>query len=221
MKLTDDRQWQITNRRLLGGIILLGLAASGLASPYMPQLLTPAYAANVSPILLSQMVSGPNLTVAGNPVGAATIVEFFDYRCPYWMMQPRLRALIAKDKRVRLVFKEWPIFGGPSVDAARLALAAQWQGKYLEAHTALFDLPRSMDESSIRSALTHAGIDMERLDRDLVAHAHDIDAQLRQNNSEAREIGFQGTPGFVIEADAAPGALSKAQLETLVNQAVK
>ncbi len=220
MKPKDDLQRRSANRRLLGGIVFLGMAASGLAFRYVPELLSPAHAANVSPALLKQMVSAPDLPVAGNPVGAVTIAEFFDYRCPYCrMMQPRLQALITHDKRVRLVFKEWPIFGGVSVNAARLAIAAQWQGQYLEAHAALFTLPRGMDEPAIRAALSHAGIDMARLDRDLAAHAHDIDAQLRQNDSEAREMGFQGTPAFVIGANAAPGSLSDAQLEVLVNQA--
>lgn len=225
MKPTEARQRQITGRRLLAGIVILGLAASGLAYRYTPQLLgvvNAAYAATVSPALVQRMASEPDLPITGNPVGAVTIIEFFDYRCPYCrVMQPRLQALIAKDKRVRLVFKEWPIFGGASIDAARLALAAQWQGKYLAAHEALFGLPRTMDEASIRSALTEAGVDMTRLDHDLADHARDIDAQLRRNNSEAQEIGFQGTPGFVIGAAAAPGALSEAQLEALVDKAAE
>lgn len=71
----------------------------------------------------------------------------------------------------------------------------------------------------MRAALSSAGIDMARLDRDMADHAHAIDTQLAANDREARELGFQGTPGFVIGKAAVPGALSEAQLSALVNQA--
>lgn len=210
-------------RRMLGSMALLVATAAGLAYAFTPRLLqamSPAQGASVPAGILRQVQSAPGTPIAGNPVGRVSVVEFFDYRCPYCrMMQPRLKALVAKDKRVRLVLKDWPIFGGASVYAARAALAAQWQGKYLPANEALFALPRAMDEASIRAALANAGVDMARLDRDLAAHGGEIDTQLRQIDSEARSIGFEGTPGFVVGTTAAPGALTDGQLETLVDQA--
>jgi protein-disulfide isomerase len=171
--------------------------------------------------LARQLVSGSGLPTAGDPAGAITVAEFFDYRCPTCrMMQPRLEALIAQDKRVRLVFKEWPIMGGVSVTAARLTLAAQWQGKYLLAHNTLITLPLGTDEQTARSALAAAGIDMSQLARDLAAHDQDIEAQLRRNHDEARRLGFEGTPSFVIGTAAVSGAPSASQLQTLVDQAI-
>jgi protein-disulfide isomerase len=77
------------------------------------------------------------VSVLGNPRGAVTVVEFFDYRCPYCrIMEPRLHELLTQDKSVRLVLKDWPIFGGVSVYAAQVAIAAGWQGKYAPVHDA-------------------------------------------------------------------------------------
>jgi protein-disulfide isomerase len=73
-----------------------------------------------------------------------TVVEFFDYRCPCCrIMEPRLHELLTEDPSVRLVLKDWPIFGGMSVYAAQVAIAAGWQGKYAPVHDALFTLPRA------------------------------------------------------------------------------
>ena len=153
-------------------------------------------------------------------MGPVTVAEFFDYRCPYCrIMQPTLDALVAKDRRVRLVAKEWPIFGGQSVTAARVALASQWQGKYAAVHKAFFALPRTMDEASIRQAAASVGVDMARLDRDLAARGREIDAELATVDREARALGFQGTPGFVVGTLVAPGAIPAAGLDDMVNRA--
>jgi len=153
-------------------------------------------------------------------MGTVTVVEFFDYRCPYCrVMQPRLEALAAKDKRVRILFKDWPVFGGVSVSAARVALAAQFQGKYLAVQKALFALLRTMDEAALRGAVAGAGVDMAQLDRDLTVRSAAIDASLARTGEEARAIGFQGTPGLVVGAMVMPGALTDVELQRLVNQA--
>jgi hypothetical protein len=71
------------------------------------------------------LLHDPNSAFLGNPRGAVTVVEFFDYRCPYCrIMEPRLQELLAQDKSVRLVLKDWPIFGGMSVYAAQCAATA-------------------------------------------------------------------------------------------------
>ncbi len=212
-------------RTRIGAVLVIGVLAAGLAWQMAAQpspLVSPASAANVPQAIAKSIGSDPDAPVAGNPLGSVTVSEFFDYRCPYCrMMQPTLAALVAKDKRVRLVAKEWPIFGGPSVTAARVALAAQWQGKYAAVHDALFKLPRTMDEDSIRAAAASAGVDMARLDRDLASRSKEIDAELATVDREARSLGFQGTPGFVIGTLIAPGAIPAAGLDDMVNRAAK
>lgn len=158
--------------------------------------------------------------VGGNPVGAVTVVEFFDYRCPYCrIMEPRLKTLLRQDKDVRLVWKDWPIFGGVSIYAAQVAIAAAWQGKYQAVHDALFSLPRAMDRAAVLAVARTAAVDMTRLDSDLSERAAEIAAILDRTDGEARLLRFQGTPGFVIGHALVPGALSADDLEKLVGQA--
>jgi len=210
--------------RNIGLLLVLGLSAVGLFFLSRGLSVTAAgHAASTSPAnLVRQMASDPGTPIGGNPAGTITMLEFFDYRCPYCrIMQPRVAALLAKDKRVRLVLKEWPIFGGISVYAARVALAAQWQGKYDAVHEALFALPRAMDEPSVRAAAAAAGVDMTRLDHDLAKRNDEISATLLQTDREARSLGLQGTPGFVVGSTLVPGAISEGDLEKLVDQAAK
>ena len=73
----------------------------------------------------------PDIPVAGNPNGDITIVEYFDYQCPYCRkLEPELRQVVQDDGKVRLVLKDWPILGPVSVVAARMALACKYQDKY-------------------------------------------------------------------------------------------
>ena len=206
-------------------LAVVALLAAGLAyemAVQSPALMSTASAAALPKEVANKLGTDPGAPSGGNPVGSVTVVEFFDYRCPYCRtMQTALDALTAKDRRVRLVFKEWPIFGGASVTAARIALAAGWQGKYAAVHEALFKLPRTMDEAAIRTAAGAAGVDMARLDRDLAARSGELDAALAKVDVEARMIGFQGTPGFVVGRFVAPGAVPPAEMDKLVERAVR
>lgn len=217
-------KWKLS----VGGIVktLLVVALGGGVAYQMAaqptSIMSAASAAFLPPEIIEQIGRDPAAPVTGNPVGPVTVVEFFDYRCPYCRtMEPTLGVLVAKDKRVRLVFKEWPIFGGASVTAARIALAASWQGKYAAVHEALFKLPRTMDEASIRQAAAAAGVDLARLDHDLATRGKEIDGALARVDGEARVIGFQGTPGFLIGSLVAPGAIPARQLDTMVEQAAR
>lgn len=135
-----------------------------------------------------------------------TILEYFDYNCPYCRtLAPVLRALLVQDRRVAVIYKEWPIFGGISVYAARSALAAQWQGKYLVAHDALFRGPELTKKQDVDEALARVGIDLARLRKDEVRHAADIEASLERNDAEAHSLNLRGTPGVVLGGKVLPG----------------
>src|SRR5882762_6809242 len=74
----------------------------------------------------------------GNPDGDITIVEYFDYQCPYCKkVAPDLAQVVKDDGKVRLVMKDWPVLGPPSDLAARLVLATRYQDKYEASHQAL------------------------------------------------------------------------------------
>src|SRR5579863_4698196 len=107
---------------------------------------TPASAQNIALITTegqSAILADPGTDPAGAADADLRIVEYFDYNCPYCKkIAPDLERLLAQDGKIALVYKEWPILGDVSVIAARAALAARWQGKYLAAHDALMHGPK-------------------------------------------------------------------------------
>ncbi len=155
------------------------------------------------------------------PVGAAkpdvTIVEYFDYNCPYCKkLVPALQAILAQDPKVAVVYKDWPILGPVSVYAASSALAAGWQGKYLAAHDALISGPRLAQNDQVDSILQRAGVNVDTLKKDRVTHAKEIEALLRRNDEEAHALTLEGTPGLVIGRQLVPGIADVNSLKQLV-----
>jgi protein-disulfide isomerase len=154
----------------------------------------------------------------GNP--DVSVVEYFDYNCPYCRkLAPSIHALIDKDHKVAVVFKEWPIFGGISVYAARSALASQWQGKYLTAHDALISAPRLSQEAEVDETLQNAGINVVELKRTLATHGAQIDAILARNTAEAHSLGMRGTPGLLVGRDVCTDIGDLTALQNAVTEA--
>jgi protein-disulfide isomerase len=152
------------------------------------------------------IVTDPGTAILGVENPDVTVVEYFDYNCPYCRkLAPSIRALVATNHKVAVVFKEWPIFGGISVYAARSALASQWQGKYLAAHDALIGAPRLSQEAEVDKTLQQAGIDIPRLKSTLATHGAQIDAILARDNAEAHSLGMRGTPGLLVGRDVSTG----------------
>jgi protein-disulfide isomerase len=164
----------------------------------------------------------PAAPVTGNPDGDITIVEWSDYQCPYCRrVEPELRQIVQDDGKVRLVLKDWPILGPVSVTAARMALAAKFQDKYDAAHDAMMGVNSKLTEPRINELLTGAGLDMDRLKRDLAGRARDIDAILKRNNDQAEAFGFRGTPSFIVGKFRVPGVLTMAEFEQVIADARK
>jgi protein-disulfide isomerase len=198
---------RITRRNTLkGGLAVVAFGAAGLNS-YL------AFAQRVTadPLSRDSVLKDPAIPVAGNPQGDITIVEYFDYQCPYCKkIHPVLSEVVKADGKIRLVYKNWPIFGGISITAARLVMAAQYQNKYVEAHDALMTATNRLTEPRLKELLVQAGVDVDRADADLVAHAGAIDAALKRSDDQAKAFGFQGTPGFIIGSFRVPGVLDGA-----------
>lgn len=134
--------------------------------------------------------------VAGNPQGKITVVEYFDYRCPYCKAAlPDINKLIADNKDIRFVLKEFPILSPVSERAARAALGAKAQGKYLPVHNALM-AEKNLDDAAIDRILVANGVDVARAKADGATKA--ADAQLTEINQLAKLTGVTGTPAFVI-----------------------
>jgi protein-disulfide isomerase len=170
----------------------------------------------------SQVLRDPDIPVIGNPRGDITIVEWFDYNCPYCRkIEPEMRQVVQDDGKVRLVLKDWPILGPVSVVASRMALAAKYQDKFLAAHEAMIGVSSRITEPRINELLAGAGIDMDRLKKDLETNAQAIDAILARNNDQAEAFGFKGTPSFIVGKYRVPGVLSMDQFEQVIADARK
>lgn len=158
--------------------------------------------------------------VAGNPKGDVTIVEFFDYTCGYCkMVAPTLKKLLAEDKCVRLVLKEWPIRGAEAELASKAAIASRAQGKYLAFHEALLGHRGALNETVIFTTAAKVGLDVERLKKDMAEPevARIIDA----NRKLGAAMNLRGTPAFIIGDELIPGAVGYDELVKQVAAARK
>jgi len=203
-----------TLRTLGAGVTMLGL---GIAPG-------PAWAQSSEETVLTEalVLRDPDIPVAGNADGDITIVEYFDYNCPYCRrIEPELQQVVHDDGKIRLVLKDWPILGPVSVIAARMALASKYQDKFVEAHQALIGVASKLSEPRIGELLAGAGIDVDRMKRDLAKNAKDIDSILARNNEQASAFGFKGTPSFIVGKFRVPGVLTMAQFEQVIADARK
>lgn len=160
----------------------------------------------------------PNAPIAGNPEGDVTVVEFFDYNCPYCRRSvPELAGLLAGDGNIRLVLREWPILSEGSDFAARAALAARKQGQYQEMHEALMALQQPADESSVLRIAELLGLNVDQLKADM--ESPEIEEHLATSMRLAQALGVTGTPAFVIGDQLIAGYVEQAVLEAAVQVA--
>ena len=166
------------------------------------------------------LVNDPSSPVAGNPEGDVTLVEFFDYQCPYCKrVIDSVNAVLEEDPGLRVVYKEFPVLGPGSVIAARAALASRKQdpGKYLAFHGALMASRGRLSESTVMAIAAGAGFDVARLKRDMALP--EIQRTIDRNQALAQALGITGTPSFVIGDKLVPGAIELDALRQLIAQA--
>jgi protein-disulfide isomerase len=164
-----------------------------------------------------ELLRDPASPVGGNPKGDVTIVEFFDYRCPYCkQMEPGLEALLKEDPKLRIVYKEFPILGPESLVASRAALAALKQGneKYLRFHATMMNAKGQINEDVILKLAGDSGLDVARIKTDM--SAPEIETLIKRNYELADSLDIKGTPAFVIGDSLTPGAVDIATLRRLV-----
>ncbi len=160
--------------------------------------------------------------VTGNRDGDLTIVEFFDFQCPFCKAEaPSLARLVAEDGHIRMVYKQYPVIGGPgSMTAAKAALAAVKQHKYRAFHEALMkDKTREgeLSEKKILDAAKSAGLDVEKLRHDMAAP--EVAAKVGADLALGRAIGISGTPALIIGDHLVAGAVPYPELTQLIAQA--
>lgn len=158
--------------------------------------------------------------VMGNPDGDVTITEFYDYQCPYCRRgHTDVLRLIADDPDLRVVYKQFPVKDVPgeepgSMIAARMAMAADRQGKFLEFHQAAMATPMPLSEKSLFAAARDAGLDTVKLAADMEDGA--ITDSIRANIFLARDLGINGTPTYIIGGELVVGAHGYDKLKEVI-----
>jgi len=209
----------MTRRNILG--VAAGFSLAGLAgAAFMSRESGRDTGAESAGISVDDVLFDPDNPVLGNPGGDLTIVEYFDYQCPFCKRgHSMLTDVVAEDGAIRLVMKDWPIFGAPSVLASQLVLGAASLGSYQPAHSTLMATDARLTEGQIREVLVAGGIDTRdalkayRVDRDK------WDQLLARNSAQAAELRLAGTPAFIIGRTLYPGALDEARLRAAIAEA--
>lgn len=158
--------------------------------------------------------------VLGNPKGKVTVVEFFDYQCPYCKSShPMVNKVVKQDGDVRLVMKDWPVFGSASIFAAQAVLGAAQIGKYEIAFEALMKTKGKLSEEMVEKTLTGAGISMKEIAVAVNKNNKKISGLLDRNYNQALGFNFAGTPAFVIGKTIYPGVLDEKGLKDAIAKA--
>ncbi len=158
--------------------------------------------------------------VGGNPKGDVTIVEFYDYQCGYCKMsQAALEKLMGEDKNIRFIYKEFPVLGAVSLEAAKASQAASLQGidKFTKFHNALMDKKEHLNEDIIYKAAKDVGLNVEKLKKD--AASEDVAKYIQSTLDLGGQIGVRGTPLFIVGESVYPGALQYEQFKEAVAKA--
>lgn len=192
------------------------LILSGVAIALFPMAIT----AQDAELTVENVLFDPDGPVLGNPNGDITLVEYFDYQCPYCKAaHPLLTETVARDGNIRLVMKDWPIFGAESLRATRLTLGAAELGQFEVANSALMATEARLSAADVNAALTGAGIDIAAATDAFSGAADKWNNYLGRNSRQAESFGLPGTPAYIIGQSLYPGALSKDQLEEAIKSA--
>jgi protein-disulfide isomerase len=206
----------LTSRKL---VPLAYLALAGAAASYILQgnRAVGRYAGDAAAAM--QILSESRSPAASHGAADLTVVAFTDYQCPACRRaDPAMRRSVARDGNVRLVYKDWPIFGARSLRAAEVALAADRQGIYPSVHHALMRAPR-LDNAAMRDAVEQAGGNWEQIKRVLAEHRPWIAGQLESNRVQAFTLGLEGTPGYLVGPFLVEGAMSEEEFLRAFSQA--
>lgn len=166
-----------------------------------------------------------NDPMIGNPNGNVTIVEFFDYQCPHCVdMAPVIAGIVKNNANVKVVFKEFPIRGPISDFAARVALAANKQGKYYEFSHALLTSKEPLSQDVVMTVAKDNGLNIDQLKKEM--NDQSISDQLKNNIKLAQNLKLFGTPAFFIgKSDATgavnyvPGQMDQKQMQDAIDKA--
>ena len=163
----------------------------------------------------------PRIAFVTGPADAKkTLVEFYDYDCPYCRASlPAIEKYYAahkNDTRFSLIEFPLPALHGPGAAlAAKVSMAARLQpDKYIAFHFALMGAPDAIDSAAIEAAARKAGMDMKKLALDM--QAPDIQKRVDEAHALATRTHIDGTPTFVFNGKIHAGAVDDATLDALM-----
>lgn len=198
----------------LVALVILGASLASFLNANRPLGRSVAGSAAAAEILARR---GSPETVEGK--GDLTVVVFTDYDCSACRMaSPVFRRSVARDGNIRVVYKDWPIFGERSERAAAVALASDQQGIYTQVHHRLMMLS-DIDDAALRAAVEAAGGEWAKLESHFLTHGSEIEKQVLANRMDALSLGLQGTPAYLIGSTLVEGALTEREFLRAIDQA--
>lgn len=161
------------------------------------------------------MERDPTAPVLGNAEGDITLTEFFDYNCPHCRtMLPLIQQLVSSDPQLRVVYREWPVFGAGSDFAARASLATLPMGRYWQMHAGLLTMRGRAEEATVMRVAREVGLDEAQLREAMLAEP--IERHINTSHMLADHMGLAGTPTFICGDEAVFGAMTLDELRELV-----
>ena len=162
-------------------------------------------------------------SIAGaNVNGDVTVVEFFDYRCPYCkQLYPELHEALRRDGNIRLLYKELPVLGPDSLLASQFAIAVALHqpDKYAAFHDGLMQTRGALTEEYILQVARESGVDVAALRQD--RQDVKIDQAIQANLKLADQLRVTGTPAFVIGDNMINGPIPADRFRELIATARK
>jgi protein-disulfide isomerase len=165
-----------------------------------------------------KLYKDPATPVGGNPKAKVSVVEFYDYQCSYCKLsEESVERLLKEDKDVKVLYKNYPILGPASVEAAKAGLASVKQGKFQAFHFGLMNKKDRLSSEMIYEVAKEVGLDVEKLKKDMADKS--IDDALNASVKLGQDIGVRGTPMFIINTTVFPGVVPYDQMKNAVSEA--
>jgi predicted DsbA family dithiol-disulfide isomerase len=162
-----------------------------------------------------------NAPALGPPDAVITIVEFSDFQCPFCRnTQPVISQILQHYKSdVRLIFKHLPLeIHSQAFVSAQAAFCAGEQGDFWKYHDALF-LSEDLSAETLNKLAMKFQLDPNKFADCLKSESSR--AAVQKNLDEAKRLGIDSTPTFVINGKLFRGALSFEDFKAAVDQELK
>ena len=156
------------------------------------------------------------LPMVGSKNADFTIIEFFDYRCGYCSKQADdFSELLVENKNIKIIYIEFPIFGGISEIASLIALKVwkQSPGLYFEVHNGFMNLGPSMKKKSLIEVLNNQGLDGKYIYDSVKGEKNN--KIIIQNKALAKRLNLRGTPASIINDTIIPGYVKLSNLRNM------